>query len=146
MTNFSFWWRAARRFAGILFVGAGLFKVVAHAPFADYLHELRVPLPQFFAASVAVLEISGGIALLFWPRGKSKAKIARVLAALLCFDMLAALFLVGVPGRAGKTHAAGGHQIGGEAWRAPLEIALLMIALGCVFSRDETKNRDEDNA
>ena len=144
--NASFWWRAARRFAGIVFIGAGLFKVVAHAPFASYLHELRVPLPQFFAASVALLEIGGGVALLVWPHEKPQRKVARVLAALLCLDMAAALFLVGVPGRLGKTHAIGGHQIGGEAWRAPLEIALFLVALACVFSRDETKNRGEEKS
>ncbi|MGI8756001.1 MAG: hypothetical protein ACR2MB_09095, partial [Acidimicrobiales bacterium] len=82
---------------------------------------------------------------LFWPREKRREKFARVLAALLCLDMLAALFLVGVPGRAGKKHAVGSHSIGGEAWRAPLEIALFLIALGCVFARDETKNRDEQS-
>ena len=145
MNKLSFWWRAVRRFAGLLFIGAGLFKVVAHAPFANYLSELRVPLPQLFAASVALLEICGGATFLFWPREKSKTKVARVLAALLCVDMLAALFLVGVPGRLGKTHAIEGHQIGGEAWRAPLEIALFLIALGCVFARDETSNRSDEN-
>lgn len=135
MLNNSLWWRVARRIAGIIFFGAGVFKIVAHAPFARVLGELHVPLPHVAASGVALLEIAGGIALLFWPREKLRVKCARVLATLLCLDMVAAIALVGAPGVAGKTHVVGGHPIGGEAWRAPLEIALFLIALGCAFSR-----------
>jgi uncharacterized membrane protein len=130
-------WRFARRFAGIVFCAAGVFKIVAHAPFARFLSALHVPLPQVAALGVATLEIVGGTALLFWPREKQRLKAARVLAALLCFDMLAAIALVGAPGIAGRTQRVAGHEIGGEAWRVPLEIALLLVALGCAWRRRE---------
>lgn len=130
-------WRVARRFAGIVFLGAGVFKLFLNALFANYLAAVGVPLPQLFALGVAALEIIGGIAFLFWPREKRRETFARVLAALLAVDMLAAIVLVGLPGIAGKTRAIGGQAIGGEAWRVPLEIALFLVALGCTFSREK---------
>lgn len=129
--------RVVAGFCGALFVGAGAFKLTA--PFGNYLQILHVPLPQIAALAVSALEIGGGATLLFHRRARHIAtpKIRRNFLRLVCValavDMISAIFLVGIPGKRGQTHAFKGHVIGAEAWRLPLEIFLLLTMLFFVF-------------
>jgi len=126
--------------AGVLFILAGTFKLLAPAPegstpfasraFAQMLLQTGVPLPLVFAVAIPALEIIGGISLI---SGKGK----RIFAALLALDMIGAIFLVGIPGKSGRVFSIGETKIGGEAWRLPLEIALLLLMLWVVFKREE---------
>lgn len=49
--------------------------------------------------------------------------------------MVATFLLVGAPGLQGKTAKAGGYTIGGEAWRVPLEAALLIALVFVTFAK-----------
>lgn len=121
--------------AGVLFIMAGAFKALAASPgeslltgrraFAQMLDQLDVPLPFVAATAIPVLEIIGGIGLI---RGRG----ARLWAALLALDMIGAIFLVGLPGRSGEVLSIGDTKIGGEPWRLPLEIALLLLMVWLV--------------
>jgi len=53
----------------------------------------------------------------------------RVVCVLLACDMIGAIALVGVPGALGHPLRVGKNEIGNEAWRLPLEIALLWIVM-----------------
>lgn len=128
--------------AGVLFILAGAFKIGMVLPggstlagqraFAQMLVQLGVPLPLVFAAAIPALEIIGGIGLI---SGKGK----RVWAALLAFDMIGAIFLVGIPGKSGRAIAVGETKIGEEPWRLPLEIALLFLMLWIAFTPENQK-------
>ena len=118
--------------AGVLFVLTGALKILAAAPgestlegrnaFAQMLLQIGVPLPFLVAAVIPVLEIVGGIGLIS-NRG------ARAWALLLACDMIGAILLVGIPGKMGRVISVGQTQIGGEAWRLPLEIGLLFMMI-----------------
>ena len=86
------------------------------------LLQIGVPLPFLVAAVSPVLEIVGGIGLIS-NRG------ARAWALLLACDMIGAILLVGIPGKMGRVISVGQTQIGGEAWRLPLEIGLLFMMI-----------------
>lgn len=118
-------WNVARLTAGWLFVLAGAFKFFV--PFSAALAQLGVPLPALFGVLVPLVEVLGGLSLVL--RRKLPLRVARFCAALLAFDMAAAIALVGVPGALGHPLRVGGVTIGDEAWRLPLEIALLIVAL-----------------
>lgn len=112
--------------AGVLFVAAGAFKLLLAArggstpsvgsAFADFLEQLGVPFPAFFAIAVPLVEVAGGAGLVF-------NRAPRLWAGLLACDMAAAIYLVGAPGRKIQV---GAHSVGGEAWRLPLEMILLL--------------------
>lgn len=107
-----------RAFCGIVFVLAGTFKLFSIGGFAEVLRQSGAPLPAFFAVIIPATEIGGGAALL-------KNFQVRPVATILAVEMVFALVLVGAPGMRGARFRAGGFTIGGEAWRVPLEIALL---------------------
>lgn len=129
-------------FTGVVFLLAGAFKALAVLPgespvtgrraFAQMLVQLDVPLPFPTAAAIPALEIIGGIGLLVG-RG------TRLWAALLALDIIGAIFLVGLPGKSGRVISVGDTKIGGEPWRLPLEIALLLILLWLVIFPERRK-------
>ena len=118
--------------AGILFVLTGALKILAAAPgesslegrraFAQMLLQIGVPLPFLVAAFIPTLEVGGGIGLI-------ANKGARIWAFLLACDMIGAMLLVGIPGKMGREVSIGQTQIGGESWRLPLEIVLLLMMI-----------------
>lgn len=117
----------------VLFVLAGTFKLFV--PFGSYLEILRVPLPQLAGIGVPLLEIGGGATLLLHrhlPRAWRKNAL-RLVCLALAFDMIVAILLVGVQGRRGQAHSIGGHTIGTEPWRLPLELFLLAAMLWFVW-------------
>jgi uncharacterized membrane protein YphA (DoxX/SURF4 family) len=130
--------------SGTFFLAAGIFKIFLVArggstpdtgnAFAEFLAQLDVPFPTFFAIAVPILEVAGGAGLI-------ANRAPRLWAAALAGDMAAAIFLVGAPG---KTIPAGEHFVGGEAWRLPLEIALFLAMLGLLFLPDTDKQENED--
>ena len=122
-------WNGARLIAAWLFVLAGAFKFLV--PFGTALAQLGVPLPALFGVLVPLVEVLCGLGLVLrrkMPLRLARFGIARICAALLAFDMMAAIALVGLPGALGHPLRAGGHTIGDEVWRLPLEIALLVVA------------------
>lgn len=127
--------KISRRIAvtsGLLFLAAGVFKMLLLArsgstpggAFAGFLEQLGVPFPTFFAVAVPALEIVGGASLV-------ANRKPRLWAGLLACDMAAAILLVGAPG---KKIQLGEHSIGGEAWRLPLEVILLIAMLWLLAS------------
>lgn len=131
---------------GVLFILTGAFKLLMVLPgestldgrraFAQMLLQIGVPLPFVMATAIPALEIIGGIGLI-------SGRGARLWAALLALNMIGAIFLVGIPGKAGRVISVGETNIGGEPWRLPLEIALLCIMLWLVIS---PKKFDEKSA
>ena len=126
--------RIVGRVVGGLFIATGFFKLLAPAApgfaggargFGHALGTLGVPLPLLFGWGVPLLEVGGGLALLVAHRPLWRV----VVAALLALDMMAAIGLVGVPGRMGHPLKVGDHEIGREAWRLPLEVVLLGACL-----------------
>jgi uncharacterized membrane protein YphA (DoxX/SURF4 family) len=122
--------RISRRIAvtaGALFFAAGVFKTflltrtgsTPGGAFVDFLEQLGVPFPAFFAVAVPLLEVVGGARLI-------ANRTPRLWAGLLACDMAAAIFLVGAPGRKIQV---GEYSVGGEAWRLPLELILLLAML-----------------
>lgn len=117
---------------GILFILTGLLKLLMPAPgsgwhaggrgFGEALATLGVPFPAFFGYAVPGLELLGGISL-------CAGRGTRYASALLAFDMLVAIKLVGGPGARGQVLKVGQHSIGTEAWRLPLEVILLLAML-----------------
>ncbi len=115
--------------AGVLFFAAGVFKMFLFARtgstpngnnvFAGFLEQLGVPFPKFFSTAVPLVEILGGAGLI-------SNRAPRLWAAALAGDMAAAIFLVGAPG---KKIQVGEHSVGGESWRLPLEVILLLAML-----------------
>lgn len=130
--------RIARRSAAIIFIFAGSFKLLLFAvqvlapgrvpSFTALLQVLGVPFPLFFALMVPLLEISGGINL--W-----RDSHTRIWAALLAGDMSVAIATVGVPALLGRAPKINGVAFGTEAWRLPLEAALLLICLRLALKR-----------
>ena len=123
--------------SGTIFFGAGAFKLLV--PFGDFLAKMGVPFPQFLGTSVALLEVSGGAMLLLHRRfrflpAKWRIIVLRLFCLGLALDMVFAILLVGAPGKRGRTFNFGGHQIGGESWRLPLELFLL-TAMICLVAR-----------
>jgi uncharacterized membrane protein YphA (DoxX/SURF4 family) len=126
---------------GALFVVTGAFKILLWPRFfafcaalpAQVLEGTSLETPQILGAArlamaassliVPPLEVACGV--LLW-RGRH----VRIASALLALDMLGAILTVGVPGRMGKNLEIGGVRIGGEPWRLPLEVLLL---LGCAW-------------
>jgi uncharacterized membrane protein YphA (DoxX/SURF4 family) len=108
-----------RRAIGVLFVLTGTLKLLAMPGFAAVLAQTGTPLPHVFAIAVPLLEIGGGAALL-------TNRFARPIAAILAINMIFAIALVGIPGARGERFRAGEYTIGGEAWRMPLELGLLL--------------------
>ena len=107
----------------MVFVLAGSFKLaiplfLPGASFGRFLQQTGAPLPQIFGVLVPLLEILGGIGLQF-------RQTRRICALGLSLDMLAAILLVGAPGKGGRTILVGNYAVGGEGWRLPLEIGLL---------------------
>ncbi len=123
--------------SGVLFVAAGALKLLLAArggstpggEFAGFLGQLGVPFPAFFAVAVPVVEVAGGASLIF-------NRAPRLWAAALAGDMAVAIFLVGVPG---KKIQVGQHSVGGEAWRLPLEVILLLAMLWLLAFPPQTK-------
>jgi uncharacterized membrane protein YphA (DoxX/SURF4 family) len=124
--------RVSRRIAvtaGVLFIAAGAFKLLlaahdgstpgASGAFAGFLEQLGVPIPAFFAVAVPLVEVVGGASLI-------SNYAPRLWAAALAGDMATAIFLVGAPDRKIQV---GEHFVGGEAWRLPLEVILLLAML-----------------
>ena len=105
-----------RRSISAVFLFAGALKLFKLPAFAAVLGRCGVPVPGLFGVSVPLLELLGGACL--W-RGRA----TRPAAAPLAVDMVFALALIGLPG---KRLRAGAVTVGGEAWRAPLETALLL--------------------
>lgn len=100
-------------------MAAGLLKLVfAQQEFATALERMGAPLPQVTAIGVPLLETVGGLSIFFnrWPRP---------FAALLAVNMAAAILLVGLPGLQGRAEKVNGYTVGNEAWRVPLEVAML---------------------
>jgi uncharacterized membrane protein YphA (DoxX/SURF4 family) len=114
--------RFLRTVPAVLFVLAGAFKLVAVAGFRQVLTESGTPLPSLFALCVPILEIGAGLALLLNKR-------PRLAAAALAVDMIFALALVGIPGARGARFHSGPYTVGGEPWRVPLEVGLLICLL-----------------
>ena len=157
-------WNKAMRVAGVVFVAAGAFKLMAPVQpgfagggrgFGQALATIRVPFPGFFGYAIPLLEIAGGALLCgSWRRAQREDATAqredatgrgedesdniaarrmegmeRVVCVLLACDMIGAIALVGVPGALGHPLRVGKNEIGNEAWRLPLEIALLWIVM-----------------
>lgn len=120
--------------SGLIFVLAGSFKLaipllLPGASFGRFLSQTGAPMPQIFGVLVPLGEILGGIGLQF-------RQTRRICALGLIVDMLAAIFLVGAPGKDGRTISVGDFQVGGEAWRLPLEIGLLAALVWLLVARD----------
>lgn len=124
--------RFIARTAGVVFVAAGVLKLFAVGVFTSLLAQMNVPLPAVWGVLVPLLEVCGGLSLIAL-RG------VRVSAILLALDMTFALVLVGLPQHA---RHVGAYSVGGEAWRIPLEIVLLLAMLWLVFSKGETTERE----
>ena len=131
----------ARRSVAVLFVLAGTFKLLAFAlqvfapqlkapSFTALLQVLGVPFPLFFALAVPLLEVVGGVAL--WRR-----RAVRIFAFLLAGDMMVAIITVGWPARLGRAPRLNGESFGGEAWRLPLEIGLLIACVVLALRREK---------
>ncbi len=112
-------------FAGIFKLGLLIFSLVSPSrlpSFTALLATLNVPFPQIFAFTVPLLEIIGGAQL--WRKQQ-----VRIWAALLACDMSVAIALVGIPAKFGRAPKMGALSVGGESWRLPLEIGLLLMCL-----------------
>jgi uncharacterized membrane protein YphA (DoxX/SURF4 family) len=118
--------RGLRSVAGIIFVVAGAFKLLLLPRFEPVLAALGVPWPSLFAALVPVGEIAGGGVLL---AQHHRPRLVRWSGAFLACDMLAAIALVGWRGLRGQPLHVAGFSLGGEPWRLPLELALLLVAV-----------------
>jgi uncharacterized membrane protein YphA (DoxX/SURF4 family) len=121
--------RALRGVTGIIFIAAGAFKFLLLPRFEPVLAALGVPWPALFAALVPLGEIAAGCALL---AQHHRPRLLRWSAAFLACDMLAAIALIGWRGARGQSLQVAGFSLGGEPWRLPLEIALLLVALHAV--------------
>lgn len=111
--------KTLRLLIAVLFLLAGSFKLCALRGFAAVLAQSGAPVPRFFALAVPLLEIGGGAALLL-------NRYSRLAAMALAVDMICAVALVGGPGARGIRFRAGSYTVGGEVWRVPLEVALLV--------------------
>jgi uncharacterized membrane protein YphA (DoxX/SURF4 family) len=121
--------RALRAVTGIGFIAAGAFKLLLLPRFEPVLAALGVPWPALFAALVPLGEIAAGCAFL---AQHHQPRLLRWCGAFLACDMLAAIALVGWRGIRGQSLQVAGFSLGGEPWRLPLEIALLLVALHAV--------------
>ncbi|HEX8235069.1 MAG TPA: DoxX family protein [Abditibacteriaceae bacterium] len=121
--------RALRNIAGLVFIMAGAFKFLLLSRFEPVLATLGVPWPGLFACMVSLGEIAGGCVLL---AQHHRPWLVRWSGAFLACDMVAAIALVGWRGARGQALQVAGFSLGGESWRLPLEIALLLVALHAV--------------
>jgi uncharacterized membrane protein YphA (DoxX/SURF4 family) len=124
--------RRIARGAGAVFLAAGGLKFFKLGVFISLLTQMRVPFPALLGVLVPLLEVCGGVGLMA-RRG------VRMSAGLLALDMAGALVLVGLPHRARRV---GEYSVGGEAWRTPLEIVLLLAMLWLIFSEQKTAERE----
>jgi uncharacterized membrane protein YphA (DoxX/SURF4 family) len=118
--------RALRSSAGLVFIVAGAFKFLLLPRFEPVLATLGVPWPALFACMVPLGEIAGGCVL---TAQHHRSQLVRWSGAFLACDMLAAIALIGWRGARGQSLQVAGFSLGGESWRLPLEIALLLVAL-----------------
>jgi putative oxidoreductase len=132
-----------RTLAGIAFVTLGQMKFfdsillgtdavsLPQGPegFAQYLAAIGIPFPLLNAYMVCFVEMLCGVGLLlsaFMPR---PALATRLTAFPLFMDMVVALVTVGVPNLLGHPVMLDGVAVTNQAWRFPLEGALLAITL-----------------
>lgn len=113
----------------LIFLLAGGLKLCAMPGFAAILGQCGVPAPRVFAFMVPSLELVGCVALI-------ANKHARLAAAGLAVDMVFALLLIGIPGARGARFHGGGFTVGGEWWRVPLEVGLLVGLVWMAGRRD----------
>jgi len=125
-----------RTTTAVLFLLAGGVKLFALPGFATVLRTCGVPAPALAALAVPLLEIGGGGALLAGRR-------PRLAALALAIDMVFAIVLVGIPGARGVRFHADGHTVGGEAWRLPLELALLLTLLVLASRGDAPQSKSQ---
>jgi uncharacterized membrane protein YphA (DoxX/SURF4 family) len=121
--------RALRSITGIVFVVAGGFKLLLLPRFEPVLAALGVPWPGLFAILVPVGEIAAGCTLL---AQHHRPRLVRWSGVFLACDMLGAIALVGWRGARGQSLQVAGFSLGGEPWRLPLEIVLLLVAVHAV--------------
>lgn len=129
--------------SGLVFLATGMMKLVSsivlgstipNVPpgipgFAEYLAAVGVPFPLFNAYVVTVVEVGGALVLLasaFW---RPAARLTRPVALALAADMLVAIITVGLKNLSGDPVIMQGLPVTFQAWRLPLEIALLLTML-----------------
>lgn len=141
---------ALRVIAGVVFIFLGQVKffesihlgtdevVLPRGPegFAIYLGAIGVPFPLFNAYMVCWVEMVCGMLLMlaaFLPRAYS-VHVTRLTALPLMVDMLVALFTVGVPNALGHPVRVYHIAVTAQAWRLPLELALLLSTFYLVLN------------
>ncbi|WNG33389.1 DoxX family protein [Archangium minus] len=141
---------ALRVIAGVVFVFLGQVKffasihlgtdavVLPRGPegFAIYLSAIGVPFPLFNAYMVCWVEMVCGMLLMvaaFLPRSFS-LHLTRLTALPLMVDMLVAFFTVGLPNALGHPVRMNNIAVTTQAWRLPLEVALLLISFYLVVN------------
>jgi len=136
---------AMRIIAGLVFITLGQMKFfdsillgtdavsIPTGPegFAEYLSAVGVPFPLLNAYLVCLVEMVCGFGLMvsaFLPRGHS-AIVTRMMALPLMGDIFVATIAVGVRNAIGDPVRMHGIAVTAQAWRLPLEAALLLITL-----------------
>lgn len=124
--------RIVRIGVGLSFLGAGAFKLalpllIPHlkpgAPnFGEILAAAGVPLPGLVAVAVCLIEMAGGLALL---TGRLLPWASGVLAG----DLVGAMVTLSVRGTFVAPLRVKGLALGGEFWRLPVEVGLLLALL-----------------
>jgi uncharacterized membrane protein YphA (DoxX/SURF4 family) len=136
---------AMRVIAGLVFITLGQMKFfdsillgtdavsIPNGPegFAQYLDAVGVPFPLLNAYMVCLVEMICGMGLMvsaFLPR-TSSALATRMMAFPLMVDIFVATVAVGVRNAMGDPVRLQGIAVTAQAWRLPLEAALLLITL-----------------
>jgi putative oxidoreductase len=99
------------------------------AGFAQYLAAIGVPLPLLSAYLVCLVEILCGLGLLLSVFLPAPALLTRLCALPLFMDMTVATLTVGLRNLLGDPVRMEGIAVTTQAWRLPLEVALLVTAL-----------------
>lgn len=97
--------------------------------FAQYLAAIGVPFPLLNAYMVCLVEMICGVGLLLSAFLPMPALLTRLSAFPLFIDMVVATATVGVRNALGHPVMLEGVAVTNQAWRLPLEAALLLITL-----------------
>jgi uncharacterized membrane protein YphA (DoxX/SURF4 family) len=144
------WSRALRLSVGLLFVGTGVFKLVAPlspelpagpAGFAQFLEAAGIPFALANAYLVCIVEIAAGLGLALSSMLRPLLGPSLFMAAALALSMLTALVTVGLPAALGNPIRVGSTVIAGEPWRLALEAALLVLTGVMVLTTWRTLRR-----
>jgi uncharacterized membrane protein YphA (DoxX/SURF4 family) len=97
--------------------------------FARYLSAVGIPFPLLSAYLVCLVEMICGLGLLLIAFLPAPALFTRLAALPLAMDMTAATLTVGLRNVLGNPVRLEGISVTAQAWRLPLELALLLVTL-----------------